>query len=156
MKNLPVILMLAYAATLILGLVFRGLLDGPVDLSEFLSLRVIVPLVLVMPFLETIFIQFLLIEIVMKIGGGRQAALYVGAVVAAVVFVAMHLAMNGLFNSVVYGIPGALSLSTMYVVSRDGGSQRAFFNTWMLLLCSNLLLVLSMAFYGMAITGYGE
>jgi hypothetical protein len=104
-----------------------------------------------MPFVETAFIHSLWIEVLLKLGKGHRWALYTGATLAATTFFAMHYYLNGEFNGYVYGLVGGITLSTMYVLTRKDGAQRAFFWTWMLHLCSNSFMVLSMAFYGMAI-----
>ncbi|WP_024868578.1 hypothetical protein [Pseudoxanthomonas suwonensis] len=151
MKYLPIILVLEYPAILVLGLLFQGLLQAPVNLDKFLGTRFLLPMLLVMPFMETAIIHSALTELALKLGRGSRVALYVGVSLSGLVFFALHLLMNGAFNGLVYGLTGGITLSIMYALARKEGAQRAFFATWMLHLCSNALAVLSMAFYGMAL-----
>jgi hypothetical protein len=104
-----------------------------------------------MPFVETALIHSLLIEVSLKFGKGHRLALHIGAILAAIAFFIMHYHFNGAFNGYVYGIAGGISSSAIYVLSRHQGAKNAFFWTWMLHLCSNAFMVLSMTFYGMAL-----
>lgn len=151
MKKLPLLLMLSTTTSMLVGLLLRRLLSDPVDPQAFLELRVLLPLILVMPFMETLIIHFLIVEAFLRIGNGRTVALYLGLVLSSACFFFLHYAMNGAFNGFVYGLVGGVFLSVMYGWSRGDGRQAAFFNTWMLHAASNVILVISMAFYGMAI-----
>lgn len=151
MKHLPVILILDYVATLILGLLFRDLLSAPVDPRAFFELRTLLGFILVMPFVETVIFQLIWIEGALKIGRNTKAALYIGAALSAAVFFVFHYFLKSPFNAFVYGTSGGISLSVMYVLCRRDGVQKAFFWTWILHACSNTLMILSMAFYGMAV-----
>ena len=151
MKYLPVILMLEYPAILILGLLSRDLLQASVNPDEFLGIRFLLPMLLVMPFAETAIIHSALTELALKLGRRSRMALYLGVSLSGIAFFLLHLFMNGAFNGLVYGLTGGVSLSIMYALARKEGAQRAFFATWMLHLCSNALAVLSIAFYGMAL-----
>ncbi|RRN55648.1 hypothetical protein EIM48_11030 [Pseudoxanthomonas sp. SGNA-20] len=153
MNYLPLILILDYLASLLLGLLCRDLLAGPVNPARFLELPNLLPVILVMPFLETALIHSLLVEASLKLGRGKPVALYVGGALAGLVFFVLHLVMNGPFNGLVYGLPGGISLSVMYCLARKDGAKVAFFHTWMLHLASNALLVLSVAYYGMTLGG---
>src|SRR5690606_11653343 len=106
-------------------------------------------LLVAMPVLETVAIHMLVIEACATAGRGRSGALYVGAVLAAIVFFLLHVLAKSIFNGLVYGLTGGVAFSVMYVVARRDGRKAAFVATWLLHLSSNALLVLSIAYYGM-------
>jgi hypothetical protein len=149
MRYLPGILVVQYVATLALGLLLRDLLAGPVDPEVLFGSRRLLSLLVAMPVLETVAIHMLVIEACATAGRGRSGALYVGAVLAAIVFFLLHVLAKSIFNGLVYGLTGGVAFSVMYVMARRDGRKAAFVATWLLHLSSNALLVLSIAYYGM-------
>lgn len=154
MKIFFPLLMASSVISMLGGLAFIEI-NGPVcvDPGEILSMRHIVAMLLVLPFMETVMFQWAVFEFVFRMGRflpGRvhqRAIMAVGAVLSFMAFAGAHFAMNGHFNGFAYGVEGGVILAIMYALNRDRGRQQAFFSTWMLHAASNGLLLLSLKFH---------
>lgn len=150
MKNFPVLLLVNYVVILAIGYGLADL-EGPVDAAQYLSLRSVLAQIIVMPFIETVFFQFLLIEgciwLSTRLGQKVIVGYVLGGVVSAVAFFWAHYQMNGPFNGYAFGVPGGITFAIAYLSNRDHRKQIAFFSAWMLHTASNALFMASCAFF---------
>jgi len=153
---LPVLL-LSYILTLLSGVAYSCLM-GPVrvDVDYYLAPRTLLGMILVMPFLETVVLQWVVIEAILASGRkilphSERTVLAAGAVVSAALFAWVHFELNGRFNGAVFGIKGGVLYAVFYAVSRSSGCSRAFVWVWLLHAASNALLMLSLWFFSRVI-----
>ena len=149
MKHFFTLLLLNYTLSIAIGFAIAGMFPGPVDLDSFFDPRYQIAALLVLPFLETLVFQVLLIELVQSLPASLsiRTKSCASIVISAVLFFALHYRFNGPFNAYSFGVVGGLIFPVAYLLWRPGGRKVAFFNTWVLHVASNALLLLSFAYF---------
>lgn len=126
------------------GALYTLFIGSPsVRVDQFFELRNMLALLLVMPFVETIIFQVAIIELCKKLfTSGRSmfgvpAWMVLGFLLSPGLFACVHYFSNSEFNGIVYGIPGGICFSLLYMINRHLGAQKAFFSVWVCHVLSN-------------------
>lgn len=148
MKIFPWLLIIKLVLSSVIGLAFVQFSSGQIAVPSWVDGRTLVAMILVMPFVETVVFQFLVIEVIRRIFGSSTASVVIGCLISAGAFFLAHCMTNNLFNGLAYGLVGGVIYSVMYGHERKNGAQRSFALTWLLHAASNSILLLYWALFG--------
>lgn len=147
-------LLLNFVCVMAAGMAYFEKIGVPAySIDDYLNIRSFLAQVLVLPFVETIVFQSMVIESVAWVGRtifrapAERYFLVLGVALSSVLFVLVHLLMNGLFNAVVFSVIGGISFASIYVINRGKGRQFAFASTWLLHTAVNGLFMLAFLFF---------
>lgn len=140
------LLFLCNLASILLGLAYINFAEPVwVDVAANVETRNLLAAWLVMPFMETVFFQLLVIEGAAFLSEKylsdrlkKRMILWAGCV-SVLAFAAAHGYLNGQFNGLVYALPGGVAMAWAYLMNRRISREFAFASTWLLHAAINML-----------------